>query len=162
MTIGGRGRSRRVACSREIEKERKMAKHTIEVASAVIQRQGRYLIAQRPAGSYLGPLWEFPGGKCEKGESLQECLIREVKEKLEIGVAVEKEWRKIELEYPTRIVRLCFFLCTIVSGSPRAIGCQHFRWISPLEFGGYEFPPADQDIVNELARKAARPAASRT
>jgi mutator protein MutT len=138
-----------------------MSKQAIEVASALIQRDGKYLIAQRLAGSYLGPLWEFPGGKREAGESLEECVVREVKEKLDIEVAVDKEWRIVELDYPTRRVRLCFFLCSIVSGAPRAIGCQHFRWIPPHEFFNYDFPPADQDIVNELARKAMRPATSR-
>ena len=138
-----------------------MTKPAIEVASALIQRDGKYLIAQRLAGSYLGPLWEFPGGKREADEDLEECVVREVREKIDIEVDVERQWRMVELEYPTRTVRLYFFLCTIVSGKPRAIGCQHFRWIPPVEFVNYEFPPADQDIVDELARKALRPAASR-
>ncbi len=135
---------------------------SIDVASALIQRDGKYLIAQRLAGSYLGPLWEFPGGRREDDESLEECVVREVKQKLNIQVKVEKEWRRIELEYPNRAVRLCFFLCSIESGKPRALGCQHFRWIPPIEFANYEFPPADQDIVDELARKAMRPTASRS
>ncbi|MGD8394608.1 MAG: (deoxy)nucleoside triphosphate pyrophosphohydrolase [Candidatus Eiseniibacteriota bacterium] len=138
-----------------------MSKHAIEVASAIIQRDGKYLIAQRLAGSYLGPLWEFPGGKRESDESLEDCVAREVAEKLDIQVQVDKQWRTVELNYPERTVRLHFYLCSIESGKPRSIGCQHFRWITPLEFDNYEFPPADQDIVDELARKALRPTAAR-
>ena len=138
-----------------------MSNQVIEVGSAIIQRDGKYLIAQRLAGSYLGPLWEFPGGKREKDESLEECVVREVNEKLDIQLKIDKQYRMVELNYPERTVRLYFFLCSIEAGKPRSIGCQHFRWIPPLEFGNYEFPPADQDIVDELARKALRPATSR-
>ena len=120
-----------------------MSNHVIEVGSAIIQRDGKYLIAQRLAGSYLGPLWEFPGGKREADETLEECVVREVKEKLDIELKIDKQYRMVELNYPERTVRLFFFLCSIEGGKPRSIGCQHFRWIPPLEFDNYEFPPAD-------------------
>ena len=115
----------------------KAAKTVIEVGSAIIQRDGKYLVSQRPEGSHLGQVWEFPGG---------------------IEIAVGRLWRVVERQYPERVVRLHFFLCQLVTGTPRAIGCQRFRWIQPSEFGHFEFPPADLDIIQELARKAQRAA----
>lgn len=141
-------------------KATKPGKAVIEVASAIIQRDGRYLVSQRPEGSHLGPCWEFPGGKRLATETIEECARRKVREELGIEINVDKLWRVIERSYPERIVKLHFFLCTLESGTPRAIGCQHFRWIQPSEFGNYEFPPADLDIVHELARKSLRLAAA--
>lgn len=138
----------------------KPGKAVIEVASAIIQRDGRYLVSQRPEGSHLGPCWEFPGGKRLPAETIEECAQRKVREELGIEISVDKLWRVIERSYPERVVRLHFFLCTLESGTPRAIGCQHFRWIQPSEFGNYEFPPADLDIVHELARRSLRLAAA--
>jgi mutator protein MutT len=131
-------------------------KAVIEVGSGIILRRGRYLVSQRPEGSHLGPCWEFPGGKREVGETIQECVARKVRDELGIEVTVGKLWRVIERVYPERVVRLHFFLCTLKSGTPRAIGCQHFRWILPSEFGTYDFSPADLDIIHELARKALK------
>jgi mutator protein MutT len=128
----------------------------IEVGAGIIQRQGKYLVSQRPEGSHLGQCWEFPGGKREPGETIEECVVREIREELGVDVQVGKMWRVIERKYPERTVRLHFFLCTIESGTPRAIACQHFRWILPGEYLNYEFPPADLDIIRDLARKALR------
>jgi 8-oxo-dGTP diphosphatase len=138
----------------------KTAKAVIEVGSAIIQRDGRYLVSQRPEGSHLGQVWEFPGGKREATETIEECVSRKVREELGIEVAVGRLWRVVERQYPERVVRLHFFLCQLTSGTPRAIACQRFRWIQPGEFGNFEFPPADLDIIQELARKAQRAAAA--
>ncbi|HWN81494.1 MAG TPA: hypothetical protein VNM87_05330, partial [Candidatus Udaeobacter sp.] len=83
-----------------------------------------------------------------------------VRDELGIEISVGRLWRVVERQYPERIVRLHFFLCQLISGTPRAIGCQRFRWIQPGEFGNFEFPPADLDIIQELARKAQRAAAA--
>ena len=139
----------------------KTTKAVIEVGSAIIQRDGRYLVSQRPEGSHLGQVWEFPGGKRELAvETIEECVARKVRDELGIEISVGRLWRVVERQYPERIVRLHFFLCQLTSGTPRAIGCQRFRWIQPGEFGSFEFPPADLDIIQELARKAQRAAAA--
>jgi mutator protein MutT len=142
--------------SRSARTASKSGKAVIEVGAGIIQRHGKYLVSQRPEGSHLGPCWEFPGGKREPGESIEECVAREIREELGIEVKVGKFWRVIEREYPERVVQLHFYLCTLESGTPRAIGCQHFRWILPSEHTNYEFPPADLEIIAELARKALR------
>jgi len=140
-------------------KAAKTAKAVIEVGSGIIQKNGRYLVSQRPEGSHLGQVWEFPGGKREADETIEACVARKVREELGVEVTVGRLWRVVERQYPERVVRLHFFLCQVASGTPRAIGCQRFRWIQPGEFGSFEFPPADLDIIQELARKAQRAAA---
>jgi 8-oxo-dGTP diphosphatase len=153
-----RARSRSVRTTKPA-KTAKAAKTVIEVGSGVIQKNGRYLVSQRPEGSHLGQVWEFPGGKREANETIEACVARKVLEELGIEVTVGRLWRVVERQYPERVVRLHFFLCQLASGTPRAIGCQRFRWIQPGEFGSFEFPPADLDIIQELARKAQRAAA---
>lgn len=134
----------------------KAARTVIEVGAGIIQQHGKYLVSQRPEGSILGQCWEFPGGKREPGETIEECVAREIREELGIQVKVGKLWRVVDRTFPERTVRLHFFLCAIESGTPRAIACQHFRWILPGEYTNYEFPPADLDIIQELARKSLR------
>lgn len=122
----------------------------IEVAAAIIRRDGEILIARRPAGSHLGGLWEFPGGTREPGETLEECLVREIREELELTVRVERHALSVAQTYPDREVNLHFFECVPVSGSPAAVGCQEFRWVAIRDLDDYEFPPADRTLLERL------------
>jgi 8-oxo-dGTP diphosphatase len=128
----------------------------IEVAAGIIRRDGHILIARRPADSHLGGLWEFPGGTREPGETLEECLVREIREELDFTVRVERHALAVTQSYPDRDVHLHFFECVPVAGSPAALGCQEFRWVAPPELDGYEFPPADRTMLERL--KGAGPA----
>jgi 8-oxo-dGTP diphosphatase len=125
-------------------------KPRIEVAAAIIWRQGRILISQRDANSHLSGYWEFPGGKREAGESFEECLVREVREELNIRVRVQKLLDTIAYEYPEKHVTLKFFCCDYLEGEPRALGCLQFQWVSPEQLSGYQFPPADGPIVKRI------------
>jgi len=122
----------------------------IEVAAGLILREGRYLIARRKADSHLGGLWEFPGGKREAGESLTDCLQRELREELGIDVKGPVHFRMIRHEYPGKTVELHFFRCTIRRGEARALDCEEIRWVSPGELTNYEFPPADRPLLEVL------------
>jgi len=126
----------------------------VEVAAALIQQDGRYLIARRREGTHLEGLWEFPGGKRRPGESIETCLKRELKEELDIEVEVHEEFRTIEYPYPDFTVRLRFFRCSIVDGEVRPKEGQAFRWVHPYEFSLYEFPPADKELLHELKTTA--------
>lgn len=128
----------------------------IQVAAGLIIREGRYLIARRKRGTHLGGLWEFPGGKCEAGESLTDCLRRELLEELGVNVAVPVPFRVIRHEYPEKTVELHFFHCVIRGGEARALDCEEIRWVMPDELAGYEFPPADRPLVDALRRLAGR------
>lgn len=128
----------------------------IQVAAGLISREGRYLIARRRTGTHLGGLWEFPGGKCEEGESLTDCLRRELREELGIDVSMPVQFRVIRHAYPGKTVELHFFHCTLSGGEARALDCEEFRWVMPEELTGYEFPPADRPLLEALTRLAAK------
>jgi 8-oxo-dGTP diphosphatase len=127
------------------------APRVIEVAAALIERDGRILIAKRPEGAHLAGLWEFPGGKREPGESFEACLAREVREELDVGVAVGEEVRHVRHAYPDRTVEIRFFRCRVVEGEPRAVQVADVAWVPPGELARYPFPPADAEIVGDLS-----------
>src|SRR5271167_3013436 len=91
----------------------------VEVSAALIFRDGKLLITQRHAGAHLGGLWEFPGGKREPGEPLEECLRRELREELGIEVAVGNLLESLSHEYSDRIVHLRFYCCAWSRNEPR-------------------------------------------
>lgn len=128
--------------------------HVIEVAAGLIRREGRYLIARRKPGVHLGGYWEFPGGKREAGESLAECLQRELFEELSIRVDLPIPYRIVRHEYPERTVELHFFRCAIEQGEAAPVDCEEIRWVFPEELTYFEFPPADRVIIEALQRDA--------
>jgi mutator protein MutT len=124
----------------------------IEVGCAVIQNEGKILIAQRKTGSYYGGYWEFPGGKQEPGETIEQCLVREVREELGVEIEPLRLLRKTSHTYPEREVLLHFYLCRLVSGQPSKIDCEDFCWIEPKDSGEFQFLPADGDILEDLKK----------
>lgn len=125
----------------------------VEVAAGLICRDGRYLIARRKAGTHLAGLWEFPGGKREPGESLTECLQRELQEELGIRIDIPIPYRIVRHHYQEREVELHFFRCMIKEGEPAAIECEEIRWVRSEELFRFEFPPADYAIIESLQRE---------
>jgi mutator protein MutT len=132
----------------------------IEVATAVIQKDGKFLITQRKKEEHLGGFWEFPGGKREANESFEDCLIRELREELGVGVSPRSFLKTYEYQYPERKVRLFFYLCDLVEGEPEAKDCAAFRWVRADEIGNYNFPPADEEIIRWIREGAVGPLSS--
>ncbi|HKW92008.1 MAG TPA: 8-oxo-dGTP diphosphatase MutT [Methylomirabilota bacterium] len=126
----------------------------VEVVAAVIERDGRILIARRPAASHLGGLWEFPGGKRQDGEDARTALAREIREELGAAVTVGPLLETVDWSYPDKRVRLSFFRCSI-AGEPRPLEGQQIAWVRPSELGRYEFPPADAMLLERLGRNAS-------
>jgi mutator protein MutT len=124
----------------------------VEVAAGLIVDEGRYLIAKRRRGVHLAGLWEFPGGKREQGETLEECLQRELFEELSIRIQTPVPFQTIRHEYPEKTVELHFFRCTIGEGRATPIDCDEIRWVHPSEMAEYQFPPADGPIIEALQR----------
>jgi mutator protein MutT len=122
----------------------------VEVAAGLICCEGRYLIARRKPGVHLAGLWEFPGGKRETGESLEDCLRRELFEELSIRVDVPIPFQIIRHDYPEKTVELHFFRCTIEAGQPTTVDCAELRWVYPYELDEYQFPQADRPIIEAL------------
>jgi mutator protein MutT len=122
----------------------------IDVAAALIFHKGKLLITQRRPDDHLPNLWEFPGGKIEKGETFEQCLVREIREELGIDIAVGELVEDLTHTYPEKTVRLCFFKCALISGEAKPIHVQDLRWITREELGNFEFPAADAKLITRL------------
>ena len=124
---------------------------TVVVTAAVIERDGRFLVTRRQAGVHLAGIWEFPGGKCLPGESLEICMARELFEELAVVAAVGKEIFTTTHQYPGRSVELHFFRCEIAGEAVPQQG-QDMRWVAQTELASLEFPPADAELIARLSR----------
>jgi len=125
----------------------------VEVAAGLVYREGRYLIARRKQGVHLAGFWEFPGGKREPEETLEECLRRELLEELGIRIDVPIPFQIIRHEYAEKTVELHFFHCRIEAGKATAVDCAEVRWVWPHQLSDFQFPPADRPIIEALRRQ---------
>lgn len=125
----------------------------IVVTAAVIERDGAFLVTRRPRGVHLAGCWEFPGGKCEQGETFEACLEREILEELDTAIRVGPELLSIAHPYPERVVELHFFRCEL-AGEPRPVLGQEMRWVRREDLAQLEFPPADEELIELLRRSA--------
>ena len=123
------------------------------VTAAILRNKlGEILICQRPEHKSCPLLWEFPGGKLEVGETLQECLKRECQEELNIEIEVWEEVGTTYYDYPTFSVEIHFFDATIIKGEPIASEHQQILFVSPSQLDEFEFCPADVEIVQKLKK----------
>ena len=122
----------------------------VQVVAALLWEHGRFLVCQRPAHKARGLLWEFVGGKVEAGESMQDALIRECREELGVLVSVGEIYMQLVHEYPDLTVQLTLFHASIVSGTPKLLEHNDFRWITPAEIDELEFCPADEEILQRM------------
>jgi A/G-specific adenine glycosylase len=109
--------------------------------------EGQILIDRRPQEGLLGGLWEFPGGKVEPGETIEECIVREIREELGIEIAVGDHLITIDHAYTHFRVTLNVHHCRHLSGVPEAIACDEIRWVSVGELDGFPFPKANETII---------------
>lgn len=122
------------------------------VVAAVIEREGRVLIAQRRADGRHPLKWEFPGGKVEPGESAEQAVVRELKEELGIEARVASEIMRYEYRYEDRApILLIFFRVVDFSGEPRNLQFAGFKWERPERLRDYDFLEGDERFVNALA-----------
>jgi mutator protein MutT len=122
----------------------------IDVSAALIFHDGKLLITQRQAGSHLGGLWEFPGGKREAQETFEECLVREIREELGMEIGVGELFEEVTHTYETKTVHLKFFICQWRRGEPQARGCAAFKWIGKNGLVENKFPAADARLLEKL------------
>lgn len=123
----------------------------IEVSAAIIERNGKFLIAQRPANKSQGLKWEFPGGKAESGETAEESLVREIREELDIDIKVKALLGESIYEYPNGAIKLIGFYSEWVSGSLKLHEHKAVKWVTAKELKYYDFSPADMFFVKKLA-----------
>lgn len=128
----------------------------IIVTAAVIERGGRFFVTRRHDGTHLEGYWEFPGGKCEPGETHERCLAREMREELGVEVRVLGKLLGVAHEYPHRTVELHFYACEMI-GEARPLLGQEMRWASRQELRTLKFPPADAELIHLLTETTNRP-----
>ena len=128
----------------------------LDVAVAVIRHEGRLLISQRMPNDSFGGFWEFPGGKMDRGETMELCLAREIREELGITVQVGSKRMEISHRYPGRTIRLHCFDCRLLEGEPRALECAGWKWVLPAELDRFSFPPASAPLIRKLQETDVR------
>ena len=119
------------------------------VGAAVIEREGCFLVTERQKGVHLEGYWEFPGGKCEDGESMEQCLRRELREELGADAQVGDEVLAVTHEYPERTIELHFVACRLIGEPSPQLG-QRMRWVARDDLAGLRFPPADDELIELL------------
>ena len=124
-----------------------------EVVAALIWKNNKFMICQRPVNKARALLWEFVGGKVESGETKDQSLIRECKEELNILLSVGDVFMEVIHEYPDITVHLTLFNATIAEGEPQKLEHNDIRWITPSEIANYEFCPADEEILVEIIER---------
>lgn len=125
----------------------------LEVVAAIIRKEGKILICQRPKDKSQGLLWEFPGGKIEPGETGEQAVIRECREELGVTIKVDGFFIDVTHEYFDRTVHLSVYNCSMTDGKPVMLEHNDMRWISVAQCGEYEFCPADEEIVERVYEK---------
>ena len=121
----------------------------------VLNAAGEVLIDQRLEEGLLGGMWEFPGGKQELGETIETCIVRELKEELGIAVTVGEELITVDHAYSHKKLRFVVHLCSWVSGEPQPLASQQVRWVRPEDLANYPFPAANTKIIAALLGRLA-------
>lgn len=122
------------------------------VAAALVDRDGRILVQKRPEGKAMAGLWEFPGGKCESGETPEAALVRELGE--ELGIETEQSclapatFAREMLE--NKHLLLLLYVCRKWKGTARALDAEAVKWVYPRELYGLDMPPADRPLIGLL------------
>lgn len=126
--------------------------NSTRIAIAVIQRGDEVLIGLRGAGRPLGGFWEFPGGKVEQGETCEQAAVREALEETGIRVSIKGEFPPVEHDYDHGKLYLRFFQCAPVSDASVISLPSQFLWVKRCALRDYQFPPANDTLLNELMR----------
>jgi A/G-specific adenine glycosylase len=145
------------ACKKNAQEDypparRRAPSKKIEVSAAVIHRNGKTFIQQRPHKGLMGGLWEFPGGKREPHESNEECLVREIREELGVDVIIREKLMTIKHSYTQFRVTLNVFACGLKKGRLKPTQCEQWRWVRSEELHRFTFPSANAKIVDYLTQ----------
>ena len=124
-------------------------KASINVVAAVICEDKKFLIAQRGRRKDYGLLWEFPGGKVEQGETLEEALLREIKEEIDVKIVIEKKILTVPFADDSLDILLHYYLCKKI-GEIKLLEHENALWITKSEFLNFNMVPGDSQVINAL------------
>lgn len=133
-----------------VMKKKARVPHIVVGAAVTLNRKGEVLIAQRLEGDMLGGLWEFPGGKLEPGETIEECIARELHEEIGIKTVVGERVMTVQHAYSHFTMTMHVHFTRIVSGRPRPIHCADYAWVKPADLSAYAYSKADLLVVEKL------------
>ncbi len=123
------------------------------VAVALIEQDGRILVARRKAGVPFAHFWELPGGRLQDRESPRDCVVREVKEETGLTVWPEERLGIFEHEYPEFTVEIHAFICRVIEGEAQPLDSQAIAWVAWDEIQEFRFPAANEKIFAEALRR---------
>lgn len=129
----------------------------IQVTAAVLEKDGKILIAKRRKGDRLGGKWEFPGGKLHPGEEPEVCLRRELKEELDIDAEIGEFVCSCKFSYFVVPLELLVYKARYLSGTVKLVDHDDVRWVRPSELADYDFAKADVRVVKKLMRDSYVP-----
>lgn len=132
------------------------SKPVFDVALALVQRDQRWLVAQRFDDAHLPGMWEFPGGKCEPGEAIDDAALRELREECGVAARVTAHLPRVECEYEDRIIRLAPVVCEWTAGEAQAIGNAGVRWVTLDEIEALPLPAVNARVLAHLRAFLAR------
>jgi mutator protein MutT len=121
------------------------------VTAAFIRKRKNFLITQRLNKDKFGGLWEFPGGKQEKGETLEECLTREISEELALSITIKKHLLNVEHSYTEAKITLHVFDCQVDAGTPENKEVQNWKWVDFSTVKDYQLTAADEVVIEKLS-----------
>ncbi len=125
----------------------------IPVMAAIIRHNGKILLCQRKTGALAGK-WEFPGGKLERGESPEECLVREIREELGLEIVVERIYKAVNMHYNHGDFLLLSYLTRYVSGEISLVVHEDYAWVEPERLTDYDLASANIPIAQSLKEEA--------
>jgi 8-oxo-dGTP diphosphatase len=120
------------------------------VAAALYDREGRVLIAERPAGKHMAGRWEFPGGKVIGGESEAQALAREIREELGVDITLSRPLMRLAHSYDDRDVELSMWIVEGFHGEPQGLDGQRLKWVAPARLLEEDILEADRPFVEAL------------
>ena len=138
------------------KKDMKKAIPTLEIGIGIIfNKKGELLIDQRLDESNMGGMWEFPGGKKESSESIEDTILREIQEELAIDVKIGEKLLSFTHLFSNKKLYFTVHICTWVSGNPKPLASQRVLWIAPKELYDFPFPAANKKIIDQLEKYLA-------
>ena len=116
----------------------------------ILNHVGEVLIAQRKKEGLLGGMWEFPGGKQEIGESIEETIVRELMEEVSVKVEVGHQLLNFDYAYSHKKLHFVVHICKMISGDPQPLESQQIKWVQPECLSNHPFPAANSRIISAL------------